>query len=284
MTAERWRPRAPRLAAAFDGHDLHLVAQVRRTLGESLDHPFHAAGARPVVLREMKNAHGKSRQVHHDLRSKSTTSSPWSWPRAGRDWCCARPRDLSRLRGPLRTWQASRPRRPRRHRRRRRARSLGAGRPGGAAADQLGRRRRRPHRPGAHPGQRAAGGESVLARRHRARPADGLSPGARADRRGAVEQRRRRHRARGAPAPDPVRAAHAREPARQTEHAGPAPPQSRARRRGGGHLGQRARRTPGTARATRRCPTARSPSSGHRCPSPWTARPTPGSRSGSSAG
>ena len=36
---------------------LHLVAQIRRALGETLDHPFHAARARPVVLREVENAH-----------------------------------------------------------------------------------------------------------------------------------------------------------------------------------------------------------------------------------
>jgi hypothetical protein len=41
----------------FDGHDLDLVPQARRTLGQPLDHTLHAPGARPVVLRKMKDAH-----------------------------------------------------------------------------------------------------------------------------------------------------------------------------------------------------------------------------------
>jgi hypothetical protein len=50
-------------ASALDGHDLYLVAELGRAFGQALDHPFHAAGARPVVLRQVENAHGESRQV-----------------------------------------------------------------------------------------------------------------------------------------------------------------------------------------------------------------------------
>ena len=139
-------PALPRLSTATTST---WCPSARRALGEPLDHPFHAAGPRPVVLREVKNSHGVSRQVHHDPRSKSTGARPLVPAPAGRDWCRARPRDLSRLRRPRRPGQAPRAGRPRRHRRGGRARPLGAGGAGATPADHLGRRRRRTDRAGA---------------------------------------------------------------------------------------------------------------------------------------
>ena len=141
-------PALPALPRLFDRHDLDLVAQVRRAFGESLDHPFHAAGARPVVLREMENAHEESRQVHHDPRPKSTASIPLVLAPCGARLVAVRALVISRVyadpaaRGKLRalaglgaTVAAAVP-----------DRWVPAGLVR-AAADQLGRRRRRPHRP-----------------------------------------------------------------------------------------------------------------------------------------
>ncbi len=45
-------------AATLDRHHLDLVAEVGGAFRQRLDHPLHAAGPRPVVLREVQDAHG----------------------------------------------------------------------------------------------------------------------------------------------------------------------------------------------------------------------------------
>jgi hypothetical protein len=67
MGNRRALPRgAPALAASLHRDDFHLVPEHRRSLGEALDHPFHAARLRPVILREVQDSHLGCCQLHHD--------------------------------------------------------------------------------------------------------------------------------------------------------------------------------------------------------------------------
>ena len=142
-----------------------------------------------------------------------------------------------------------------------------------AAADQLGRRRRRPHRAGPDPRQRAAGGRI---RSGTPAPCAACSPT-------FAPSSCRSRRSRGATAPPPSRGRRAGSgsptwcsPARACPSAGARWPGSAAiarspARRGSSAVNELAGRL-GAAAATRPCPIAPSPRSGRRSRSPWTAR------------
>jgi hypothetical protein len=53
----RMLPSAVPPAAAFIGDHVHIVAQRGRTFGQVLDDPFHPPGMRPIVFREVEDAH-----------------------------------------------------------------------------------------------------------------------------------------------------------------------------------------------------------------------------------
>ena len=75
--------RGARPAAGLHRDDLHLVPQVRRPFGEALDHPLHAAGARPIVLRQVENAHEMLPSSPRIATDVNGVASPWTKLRPG---------------------------------------------------------------------------------------------------------------------------------------------------------------------------------------------------------